>query len=351
MDKNDILCWLRISDEEELASLWKQADSIRRQCVGDDIYLRGIIEISNRCRRDCLYCGINSSAAELSRYTMEPDEILDAVTDFAKFKVNTVVLQAGESPHLTRNVVSGIVKRIKDEYGIAITLGLGERETDDYMAWKEAGADRYLLKFETSNPALFARLHPSNRDGWEHRIETLRILRDLGYETGSGVMIGLPGQTFEDLANDICLFRELDVDMIGAGPYIPHPGTALGSSVPDFIAEDDQVPSNDEMTYKTMALTRLIRPYANIPSTTALSTIYPVQGRILALQRGANVIMPDFTPLKYRSLYDIYPKLKPSVSDMETQMRNLHEFIMRLGRTVGAGGGISLNYKRRHLSI
>jgi len=353
-DKANILDWLRTTDPELLAQLWELADSARKQSVGEDILLRGIIEFSNICSKDCLYCGINCHVKGISRYTMSADEILTVIRRFPPHDIHTVVLQSGESSHLSTAWVTDLVKRIKDCGDTAITLALGERPHDDYAEWKEAGAERYLLKIETSNPTLYNRLHPSKPNGWEKRIACLKVLHQLDYEVGSGGMIGLPGQTYDDLANDMLLLRELDIDMIGMGPFIPHPDTPLGYDRSSYLAPVDQVPNDDLMTYKTVALLRLISPYTNLPATTALATVDPTAGTMNVLQRGANVMMPNCTPVKYKEQYDIYPnpkrQSKQGVDDsavMDSIVGNVFRLVKTIGRTIGKDNGLSLNFLRR----
>ncbi len=221
---------------------------------------------------------------------------------------------------------------------LAITLSLGERLPDEFRLWREAGADRYLLRFETSDPALYAAIHPRRGAAVSDRIALLGELREMGYEIGSGVMVGIPGQTYEMLARDIELFQALDLDMVGIGPFLAHPDTPLGASgVP--IAGPDQVPSSEGMVLKALALTRLVCPEANLPSTTALATINTVDGREHGLESGANIFMPVLTPAPYRRMYAIYPG-KACIDEDALQCNHcLRDRIERLGRSVGTGPG------------
>jgi biotin synthase len=337
----EILAWLREEDPSRLEKLWAAADETRRRHVGDEVHRRGLIEISNHCVRRCAYCGIRSANTEVVRYRMEPDEILECARQAKVFGYGTVVVQSGEDRAHTTEAVAELVRRIAGETGLAITLSLGERPLADYEAWRRAGADRYLLRFETTDPELFARIHPGY-PGREPRLAILRHLRELDYEVGSGVMIGIPGQSYESLARDLELFRELDLDMIGVGPYIPHPATPLGQDGhPDYppAPAGRQVPNTEEMTYKVVALTRLVRPDANIPSTTALATLNKEQGRELGLMRGANIVMPNLTPPKYRVLYEIYPG-KACLSETAAQCSLcLEGRIYNIGRVPGTGPG------------
>lgn len=336
LDRASLEHWLRTGDADKLECLWSAADEIRRTNVGDEVHLRGLIEISNHCARRCAYCGLHAGNRKLTRYRMSEDEIAACASQAKGLGFGTVVMQSGEDYGVTRDFMTGVVRRIKSETGLAVTLSLGERSPGDLRAWKEAGADRYLLRFETSDAALYEEIHPPLAEGRPGRFEILAELRRLGYEVGSGVMIGIPGQTYASLANDIETFRRLDLDMIGVGPYIPHPDTALAHR---RAAAADQVPNTEEMTYKVIALTRMMCPAANIPSTTALATINKKNGRELGLQRGANVVMPNLTPLRYRACYEIYPDKACLLEEPTLCSSCLTGRITSIGRTPGRGPG------------
>jgi biotin synthase len=339
LDRTAILRWLSCDDQVALDELWRQANLVRKQHVGDDVHLRGLIEISNHCLRQCHYCGLRVGNRSLSRYRMSPDEILVAAKKARDLGYGTVVLQAGEDDELTVDLVCDVVRRIKREFALAVTLSLGERSLDELAAWRQAGADRYLLRFETSNQELFARIHPPRGQSRSPRLDILRALAALGYEVGSGVMLGIPGQTYEDVARDLELFRALDLDMIGVGPFIAHPETPLGRETPE--PAPGQVPATELMTYKVIALARLLCPDTNIPSTTALATLNLAEGRELALQRGANVVMPNLTPPEYRVHYEIYPAKACIRETADICNRCLSGRITKLGRPIGKGAGAS----------
>ena len=259
---------------ERLAELWQRADATRRRHVGDAVHLRGLVEISNHCARQCAYCGLRAGNENLVRYRMLADEIIESAQQAVNFGYGTVVLQGGEDYGISTEWLAKIVRQIKKETPLAVTLSLGERPDKDLAAWRKAGADRYLLRFETTDRNLFDEIHPPLGHHAGDRIAILRRLREFGFEVGSGIMVGIPGQTYASVANDIALFRGLDLDMIGIGPFIPHPQTPLGSGFNSFPAVNgEQVPNNELMVYKVVALTRLVRPDANIPATTALATI------------------------------------------------------------------------------
>jgi biotin synthase len=345
MDHAELLAWLRETEPTRLAELWQQADAVRQRHVGGDVYLRGLIEFSNYCVRLCAYCGLRAGNDQLTRYRMSDEEILACARQAVTLGYGTVVLQSGEDPLTQTEWMANLVRRIKAETALAVTLSLGERSDEDFAAWRAAGADRYLLRFETSNRELYDRIHPPRPGVRSDRIALLRRLRELGYEVGSGVMIGIPGQTYEDLARDIEWFRELDLDMIGCGPFLPNPQTPLGDARHWQPAEEgQQVPNSELMTYKVIALVRLMCPRANIPSTTALATLNTRSGRELGLVRGANIIMPNLTPAQYRVHYEIYPNKACLHETAEACSHCIRARILALGRDVGQGRGDSPNY-------
>jgi biotin synthase len=347
LDRISLLRWLREEDPARLEILWQNADECRSHTVGDDVHLRGLVEICNHCVRSCAYCGIRMDNRNITRYRMTNPEIFDCVKQAVQFGYGTVVLQAGEDLGISKDSIASLVSQIKQETPLAVTLSLGERDLDEIALWRQAGADRYLLRFETSNGDLYSRIHPPrpNISKAINRVDLLREMRKLGYEIGSGVLIGIPGQSYDDLVNDLEIFSELDLDMIGVGPYIPHPDTPLGKCNEDLIAPlapDSQVPNSELMTYKMVALTRLICPRANIPSTTALATLNLAEGRELGLQRGANILMPNLTPPKYRVHYEIYPA-KACIRETAEQCHNCMKLrIKGIGREIGTGQGSAI---------
>lgn len=332
-----VLNWLRETDESRLTQLWQQADAVRRERVGDVVLLRGLIEVSNHCRQNCHYCGIRASR-RIRRYRMNDAAVLDCARQAAKLGYGTVVLQAGEDCGLTTEAVELMVRRIKAETGLAVTLSLGERDADELAAWRRAGADRYLLKHETSDARLYRRIRPGCR--LSDRLALLRRIKELGYEAGAGIMVGIPGQSWDSVADDLVLFRELELDMVGIGPFIVHPGTPLGRDAEQLmLPASNQVPATDLMALKVVALARLFCPAANIPATTALAVMSSGSGRETALSCGANVWMPDLTPSEYRRLYDIYPGKTGGHQTVEEQHERLLRVLEGLGRVPEAGLG------------
>jgi biotin synthase len=309
--------------------LFSAADKVRKEQVGDEIFLRGIIEFSNHCERNCLYCGLRKGNANLSRYRMSEDEIIATAEQIKNTGVPTVVLQSGEDSFYSQDIVCRLIERIRKETDLIITLSIGERALNDYKAFQQAGANRYLLKHETASLELYRYLRPGCE--WEYRLQCLRRLKELGFETGTGNMVGLPGQTPEILADDLLVMKLLDADMLGIGPFIAHPDTPLAG-----IGNDDL-----ELTLCVLALVRLITRNTNIPATTALATLHP-QGRLLALQAGANVVMPDFTPEIYKTRYDIYPG--------RTDVGPAVEIIIRLEKDFQSIGRF-INYSIGHRQV
>jgi biotin synthase len=339
MNRADVLAWLEETDESRLAELFRLADETREASVGDEVHLRGLIEVSSYCERQCTYCGLRRDHRALARYRLTSDEVKECANLAVRLGYGTVVLQSGEDDALTADWIVGLVREIRATTPLAITLSLGERPDDELIAFREAGADRYLLRFETSDPQLYHRIHPDRPGRKSDRIALLRRLRGWGYEIGSGVMVGIPGQTIDSLADDIETFRRLDLDMIGIGPFLPHPATPLGAH--PASAGPRQAMASELVTLKMVALTRIVCPHANIPSTTALATIDPASGREAALVRGANIWMPNLTPVHYRESYEIYPGKACVHDDAQRCAKCAAARIRGLGRRIGVGRGDS----------
>jgi biotin synthase len=292
INKNELVYLLSLEEEAEKKILFSKAEDVCNTIYGKKVYIRGIIELSNYCKKNCNYCGIRRDNSAQIRYRIEPDEALHLAVDAYKAGYRTVVIQSGED-RCSAEKLTKLIAAIKKKVDIVITLSVGEYPESVYQQWKHAGADRYLLRIETTDPELFSSLHPD--DDLTSRTQCLFALKRLGYEVGTGIMIGLPGQTLNSIAADIIFFRELDADMIGVGPFIPHEDTPLALCTSQEF----------DLTLKVVAITRLLNPDANIPETSAMVTLDP-EGREKALQVGANVIMPNFTPQDYRSYYKLY---------------------------------------------
>lgn len=329
LNKSDIIHLLSLNNVNQINSLYKKADQIRKQFCGDEVHLRGIIEFSNFCERDCLYCGLRISNDSLPRYRMTKEEILKTCDYIVKAKIKTIVLQSGEDSLITKDFITDIIKSIKKKYDVAITLSLGERNFDDYDSWLKAGADRYLLKHETANEKLYFALHKKQK--LNERIKHIEYLKKIGFQVGTGNIIGLPGQTIADIADDILLCKELISDMASFSPFIPSNNTPLSK-----ISK-----ANVELTLKTMAVARIVLKDAHIPSTTALGSLVE-NGREKGLQVGANVVMPNYTPNPYRQHYKIYEG-KICINDNPLAYTDCLQLkIESLGRKVSDSKGHSL---------
>jgi biotin synthase len=335
----EILDLLRARTAERPA-LYARADRLRRERMGDQVFLRGIVEFSNVCTEACLYCGIRADNAQVRRYHMTDDEVMEVARSMDGWGQTTVVLQSGQaqSPAADRQL-GALVARIRRETPLSITLSVGNRPRDVYAYWRDCGMDRYLLRFETSDPALFARNHPGRT--LAERLRCLHDLGDLGVQVGSGFLIGLPGETLRTLADNILLCRDLDLDMIGIGPFISHPDTPHCGAVNAYAADP-------EMHFVALAVQRLVTPDAHIPATTAYDAVFPSpSGRDLVLQRGGNVFMPNSTPGEYRKDYLLYPD-KPCVDETGGQCALcIVGRLALLGRSVGSGPGDSLKHMGR----
>ena len=326
MTRDEILEHLQ---SDRSAALFGEADRVRRLHVGNAIHLRGLIEFSNICGRDCLYCGLRRSNSAVKRYRMEIDEIFETAKTAAGLGYKSLVLQSGENRQYPTEEMCTLVARIKKELGVAITLSLGEKTREEYAALRDAGADRYLLRFETSAEKLFHELKPDS--SLEARMRCLKWLREIGFQVGSGIMVGLPGQTIEMIADDILLMNELDLDMIGIGPFIANPQTPLKDAVSGTL----------DLTLRTLALIRIITKNTHIPATTAMGSIEK-GGRERALRCGANVLMPNVTPTKYREHYQLYPG-KICIKDQPGDcFLCISGMVSMLGRTISNDAGHSL---------
>lgn len=327
LNKEEIKALLE-TEIEELDYLLQQADQKRQEVCGDEVHLRAIIEFSSYCKQNCHYCGLRRDNEKLQRYQLKKEEIINTAQAASELGYQTVVLQSGEDEYPAAEIAE-IIKEIKEKTGMAITLSLGERDFAAYKLWREAGADRYLLKHEIAAQKLYEKYHPGM--SYQNRIESLKYLKTIGYQIGSGVIIGLPGQTPEIMAEDLLLSKELELDMIGSGPFIPHDQTPLAESKTGTV----------EMTLKFTALSRLLLPLAHIPATTALGTIDD-EGRQKALLAGANVVMPNVTDSQYREKYQIYPE-KICVNEKAGDCRQcIGGIIASLGRVVSQKKGHSL---------
>ncbi len=332
LTRDDLIAFLN-ADEVESRALFQAADQVRAQTMGDEVHFRGIIEFSNHCMKNCLYCGLRRDNRALARYRLKPDEIIEGARETARLGCRTLVLQSGEDYFYSTDIMGELIVRIKEEIDLAVTLSLGDRTKNDYALLKKAGADRYLLKHETCDAGLFSYLRPGT--DLDERLKRQVWLREIGFQLGSGNMVGLPGQSLESLAGDITLMIDMDVEMAGIGPFIPNKQTPLANAAGGSM----------EMSLKTLAAARLAMPGAHLPATTSLASIHP-RGRVKALQCGANVIMPNMTPRRYRESYMIYPGKLGLQDTPEDSYNRALKAVNEAGRKVGRGFGHSLKYEK-----
>lgn len=319
-EKSELADLLATYTEEERTYAACKARKVARSIFGRQVFLRGLIEISNYCKNDCYYCGIRRSNKNASRYRLTEEEILACCRMGYADGFRTFVLQGGEDPYFTDERVSALVRRIRESYpDCAITLSLGEKERESYQKFFDAGADRYLLRHETACPAHYGKLHPSELS-LTHRMQCLKDLKEIGYQTGAGCMVGAPFQTPENLAEDFCYLYELRPEMIGIGPFIPHKDTPFR----------DQPPGTLRDTLFLLSLFRLLFPRVLLPATTALGTIQP-DGREQGILAGANVVMPNISPEEARRRYLLYDGKAGSVGDGAVMREKLRSAIRAVG--------------------
>lgn len=343
-DRNELIRMLSLQSEDELAELYKKAYEIKKQQVGTKVYFRGIIELSNVCSKNCFYCGIRSGNADFKRYTISMQEALREAKWCYEQRYGSLVVQAGERTDpawidFITELVTGIKKLSDGKLGI--TLSLGEQTEEVFARWFEAGAHRYLLRIETTNQELYKTLHPADHSFGDRRA-CLRSLRRVGYQVGTGVMIGLPGQTMADVADDILFFYDEDVDMLGMGPYIPHHNTPL-----KHLAEGFDPDQALKLGLKLIATCRIALKDINIATTTALQALHP-EGREMGLLAGANVWMPNITNTEYRDGYQLYEG-KPNLDEnADETVDSLTNKIISIGESVGFDEwGDSIHFAKR----
>ncbi|MFC2102539.1 [FeFe] hydrogenase H-cluster radical SAM maturase HydE [Bacteroidota bacterium] len=327
--------------------LFNKALDVKRHAVGNRVYFRGLIEYSNRCQKNCFYCGIRSHNTYQKRYQLTDKEVIEAALYAYKNRFGSIVIQSGERSNqpfaqTIERLLSEIAYQTNGE--LHVTLSLGEQTEETYRRWLEAGAHRYLLRIETSDRDLYKKLHPADKlHDYDRRIEALNTLREIGYQVGTGVMIGLPFQTIDNLADDLIFFREIDIDMVGMGPYIEHKETPL------FDYRDQLIPIGErlELSLNMVATLRIMMKEINIAATTAMQTIDP-QGRERALLAGANVMMPNLTPIKYKQNYLLYNHKQGVDDDAEETKEAMEENIRQAGETIAYGEwGDSKHYDLR----
>lgn len=315
-------------EHEDLQYLFNKAKETTIKYCGEEVQIRGIIEFSNYCRCKCAYCGLNCENNVIKRYRMSIDEIEETAKEAYKAGYKTLVLQSGEDPWYTEDIINEIIRRIKAIDDIAITLSIGERSYEEYKSFKNAGADRFLIKHETADESIYNNLHPHSN--FDNRLTCLKNLKKLGYQVGSGFMVGLPNQTYETLAKDILLLKSLDVDMAGVGPFIPHPLTRL----------KNYEKGDTFLTLKVVALLRIILKNTHLPATTSLGVVSK-QAKDNVFSSGANVIMQKVEPYKYRELYNIYPTKAKVEKTIMQERKELEDYILSVGKKISKTRGDS----------
>ena len=344
-DRSDILAMLQCS-EEEVPLLYRKAASIRDRYVGNHVYLRGLIEYSNICGKNCLYCGVRRGNVNIERYTMTNDEVIEAAMTAHRLNLGSIAIQSGEnSSKAFIDNIEEIICTIKKLTGgeLGITLSLGEQSRETYQRWFDAGAHRYLLRIEASSEALYRRVHPDDdMHRYHKRLEALRLIQETGYQTGTGVMVGLPYQTMMHLADDIIFMRDFDIDMCGMGPFIEHTDTPLGVKGTDNLFLKERF----NLTLRMISIIRILMKDINIVASTAMQTLDPA-GREKAVSCGANVVMPNLTPERYRADYLLYEGKPGYLEANEANISGLN-FDLMPGITIGLGvWGDTPHYRRR----
>lgn len=342
----DIVYLLGVQGEEK-TRLFERSARVKEENVGNKVYFRGLIEFSNNCLKNCLYCGIRHDNKSVNRYLLSENEILAAARFAYENKYGSLVLQSGEVE--TENFVSKVERVLREINRITrgklrITLSCGEQTKEVYQRWYDSGAHRYLLRIESSNPLLYARLHPGDdRHSFTRRVECLKVLQATGYQVGTGVMIGLPFQTLDDLARDLLFMQQFDIDMVGMGPYLEHEFTPLFAFREQLIPKEERF----QLSLKMIAILRILMKDINIAATTALQTIDKM-GREKAIRIGANVIMPNITPGKYRDDYLLYQH-KPCTEERAEDCKTCLEARIALAENEIAYGewGDSLHFRKK----
>lgn len=337
LTKEDLLALMKIDNQEDLQLLFKKAYETKLKYIGNNVYYRGLVEFSNICIKNCKYCGIRKENSHVERFLMSEEDILQSAKWIYENAYGSMALQSGERTDKEFvDFVEKILKKIQKmtNNGLGITLSVGEQTYETYKRWREAGATRYLLRIETTNRDLFEKIHPKDEThNFDKRLQALKELRSTGYQVGTGVMIGLPGQTEEDLVNDIIFFKENDIDMIGMGPYILHDETPMGQEFKNNILSKEK---RVELGLKMIAICRIYLKDINIAATTALQGLDP-EGREKGLLAGANIIMPSATKTSERVKYQLYNG-KPAINDdAEQGKKSLEESLKNIGENIVYG--------------
>ena len=334
LTREEIITLLENRDQEIQAELAKNASAVARKHYGNKVFVRGLIEFTNYCRNDCYYCGIRCGNKNAERYRLSKDEIVECASYGYDLGFRTIVLQGGEDMFYTDDMMVDIIKSVKKEHtDCAVTLSIGEKSYESYKAFFDAGADRYLLRHETADPGHYAKLHPSNLSS-ENRKQCLYNLKKIGFQTGAGFMVGSPYQTLENIADDLLFLKKLDPEMIGIGPFIPHKDTVFA----------DEKAGGLDLTLYLLSIIRLMLPTVLLPATTALGTIDP-RGRELGILAGANVVMPNLSPVGVRKKYALYDNKICTGEEAAECMNCLKNRISNIGYEIVADRGDNIKYK------
>ncbi|MBN2174436.1 MAG: [FeFe] hydrogenase H-cluster radical SAM maturase HydE [Bacteroidales bacterium] len=346
LSREDLIRLLSVQNQNERDLIFQKAMEVRAELVGNEIYLRGLIEFSNICEKNCFYCGIRAGNKNVERYCIEEEEVLRCAEYAFENNYGSVVIQSGErTDQEFIEIISNLVQKIKmlSKGKLGITLSCGDQTKETYKRWFDSGAHRYLLRFEASDPELYYKIHPNNKKHFLlNRLNSLQYLKETGYQVGSGMMIGLPGQTIGNLVDDLLMLKTLNVDMVGMGPYIEHKDTPL------FESRDQLLPKKErlELSLLTISVLRILMPDINIAAATALDSLVD-DGRLQAIRAGANVLMPNLTPLKYRENYFLYEN-KPYLTEADDLIRKINESDMLNGYKIKLGEwGDSRHFARR----
>ncbi|MBI9112778.1 [FeFe] hydrogenase H-cluster radical SAM maturase HydE [Maridesulfovibrio ferrireducens] len=324
-----ILNYLKGQNDDELFTL---ADQVREKVFKNEVYLRAIVEFSNVCNKKCFYCGLRAPNSKINRYRLDLPTIMEASETAALNGARTIVLQSGDDFCYSKDQIGELVKDIKNRHDVAVTLSIGDRDLDEYGYWFECGADRCLIKIETSNPKLYKKIRSGEE--FNERLNRIKSLHGMGYEIGSGIIVGLPDSNVESLLKDILFLTDLKLDMIAAGPFVPHPDTPFADAAPGDLL----------LSYRVTALLRILNPESNIPATSALDS-FDAKGREIGLSRGCNVIMPSVTPSAHRADYNIYPGKNSVAIDVSDSLSQAESTIRYLNLIPSSSKGFSKRNK------
>ncbi len=336
MNKNELIEIIRLNSEYTDKSITDSALALKKEHYGDKIFARGLIEISNICKNNCYYCGIRAENKNVIRYRLSKEEILECCQTGYDLGFRTFVMQGGEDLYYSDNMMCDIISSIKEKHPeCAVTLSIGEKSKETYKAYKQAGADRFLLRHETADACHYQKLHPENLT-LDSRKKCLYDLKDCGFQVGAGFMVGSPYQTFENLADDLLFLKELEPHMVGIGPFLPHHETPFA----------DQKKGSYSLTITMLALTRILLPKVLLPATTALATLNPQRGRIDGFLAGANVVMPNLSPTMHRKKYSLYDNKLSTGNEAAQSIKHLEEEIKKAGFVLDMSRGDNVDFKK-----